>query len=288
MKNLEENIYNKKEIKVIENGFLNRKFKNKDGHVHTNYCPHGTLDKMEAYIIEAIENNLEEISFTEHMPLPKNFIDPSPLKDSAMKEGDIELYLREGFYLKRKYKNQIKINLGFEVDYIDGYEKESAFLLNQYGKFIEDSILSVHFIKGNLRYYCIDFSVEEFRKIINDLGSIENLYEVYYDTLIRAIKSDLGMFKPKRIGHLNLVRKFNKEFPYDYTKHLEKIEEILSLIKDRGYELDFNLAGLRKKHCGELYLEGVILKKAIEKNIPLILGSDSHSSKYIKEIKSFL
>lgn len=28
-----------------------------------------------------------------------------------------------------------------------------------------------------------------------------------------ALKSDLGPYKPKRIGHLNLVRRFNKEFP---------------------------------------------------------------------------
>lgn len=62
-----------------------------------------------------------------------------------------------------------------------------------------------------------------------------------------ALKSDLGPYKPKRIGHLNLVRRFNKEFPYNYEKHISKIEEILDLIKEKGYELDFNIAGLRKK-----------------------------------------
>ncbi len=71
-------------------------FKNKDGHVHTKYCPHGSDDNIEDYIEEAIKYKLDEISFTEHLPLPENFIDPSPLKDSAMKLEEMESYLKEG------------------------------------------------------------------------------------------------------------------------------------------------------------------------------------------------
>ena len=103
-----------------------------------------------------------------------------------------------------------------------------------------------------------------------------------------ALKSDLGPYKPKRIGHLNLVRRFNKEFPYNYEKHISKIEKILDIIKEKGYELDFNIAGLRKKECNEFYIEGKVLEMAIEKDIPMVLGSDSHSAKYIKCIKEFL
>ncbi|HBZ6545936.1 TPA: histidinol-phosphatase HisJ [Clostridium perfringens] len=263
-------------------------FKNKDGHVHTKYCPHGSDDNIEDYIEEAIKYKLDEISFTEHLPLPENFIDPSPLKDSAMKLEEMESYLKEGHELQEKYKDKIKVNIGVEVDYIEGYEIETELLLNKYGKYLNDGILSVHMIKGNKRYYCIDFSEKEFKKIINDLGSLEELYNKYYDILIMALKSDLGPYKPKRIGHLNLVRRFNKEFPYNYEKHISKIEEILDLIKEKGYELDFNIAGLRKKECNEFYIEGKVLEMAIEKGIPMVLGSDSHSAKYIKCIKEFL
>lgn len=263
-------------------------FKNKDGHIHTQYCPHGSKDNMEAYVEEAIKCGLDEMSFTEHLPLPKNFEDPSPLKDSAMGIERIEEYLKEGQVLREKYKDKIKINIGVEVDYIEGYEKEIKELLNKYGAFLSDGILSVHMIKGNKRYYCIDFSVEEFEKIIDDLGSIDEVYNKYYDTLIMALESDLGTYKPKRIGHLNLVRKFNKEIPYNYEKHLPKIEKILNIIKEKGYELDFNIAGLRKEECEELYIEGKVLDMAIEKEIPMVLGSDSHSSKYIKCLKEFL
>lgn len=263
-------------------------FKRKDGHIHTQYCLHGSKDNMEDYVEEAIKYALDEMSFTEHLPLPKNFEDPSPLKDSAMEIEKIEEYLKEGQLLQEKYKDKIKINIGVEVDYIEGYEKGIKELLNKYGDFFSDGILSVHMIKGNKGYYCIDFSIEEFQKIIEDLGSLDEVYNKYYDTIIMALESDLGPYKPKRIGHLNLVRKFNKEFPYNYEKHLSKIEKILNIIKEKGYELDFNIAGLRKEECGELYVEGKVSDMAIEKEISMVLGSDSHSAKYIKTLKEFL
>lgn len=265
------------------------KFKSKDGHVHTSYCPHGTDDEMESYIIEGIKLGLSEISFTEHLPLPRNFDDPSPLKDSAMDFNDLQPYLDECEELKLKYSSKIKVNIGVEVDYIEGYEEEIKKVLDDYGSFLDDGVLSVHMIKGRKdKYYCIDFSAEEFQKIIDDLGSLEEVYNKYYDTLILALNKDLGEYKPKRIGHLNLIRKFNKKFPYDYNKFLPKIENILDIIKEKGYELDFNIAGLRKEECGELYVEKEILKLAMDKKIPMILGSDSHSSKYIKTLKDFL
>lgn len=265
------------------------KFNKKDGHVHTSYCPHGTDDEMESYIIEGIECELNEISFTEHLPFPRDFEDPSPLKDSAMEHSDLKLYLDEGQGLKLKYSNKIQVNIGVEVDYIEGYEKQIKDGLNQCGPFLDDGILSVHIIKGSgENYYCIDFSSEEFQKIIDDLGSLEAVYNKYYDTLILALNSDLGEYKPKRIGHLNLIRKFNKKFPYDYKKFLHKIEKIMDLVKENGYELDFNVAGLRKEDCGEFYIDKELFKLAKNKGINMVLGSDSHSSKYIKTIKEFL
>ena len=56
----------------------------KDGHIHTPYCPHGTDDKFEQYVEKAIKVGLDEISFTEHFPLPKGFTDPAPNNDSSI------------------------------------------------------------------------------------------------------------------------------------------------------------------------------------------------------------
>ncbi len=47
--------------------------------------------------------------------------------------------------LKKKYKREIKIHVGFEVDYLPGFEDWTSDFLNEYGKQIDDSILSLHF-----------------------------------------------------------------------------------------------------------------------------------------------
>ena len=67
----------------------------KDGHIHTPYCPHGTLDPFHVYIEKAIQNNFQEISFTEHAPLPENFIDPTPDQDSGMDIKQLEQYIND-------------------------------------------------------------------------------------------------------------------------------------------------------------------------------------------------
>lgn len=256
----------------------------KDGHVHTPYCPHGTNDTFDDYVKKAIEVGLDEISFTEHFPLPEGFKDPAPDDDSSIKLNQIEDYLKDVNDIKEKYKDKIKINVGAEVDYIEGYEEGIKSLLDQYGKNLEDSVLSVHMIKIKDQYYCMDFSGEEFDKIVGLLGSVEEVYTLYYETLIKAVNSDLGKYKPKRIGHLNLVRKYNKKHPYDYSKN-KKLEELVKLISEKGYELDYNVAGLFKEDCGETYISGYLAELVKKYNIKVVLGSDSHSAKYIDKYK---
>ena len=230
----------------------------KDGHIHTPYCPHGTDDSFEEYMQKAIQVGLDEISFTEHFPLPEGFEDPAPAKDSSIEADKMESYINDVKKIKEKYKDKIKINIGAEVDYIEGFEEEIKNNLNKYGEYLEDSILSVHMIKIEDKYYCMDFSCEEFEKIVNLLGSVESVYNLYYETLIKD----------------------NKKFPYDYSNN-KKLKELVKLISDRGYELDYNIAGLFKEDCGETYISGYLAELIKQYNIKLVLGSDSHSAKYI-------
>jgi histidinol-phosphatase (PHP family) len=179
----------------------------KDGHVHSHYCLHGSDDTFQMYIENAIKAGIDEISFTEHFPLPRGFEDPSPQKDSSMDVEELEKYIKELQIVKKFYSGVIKINIGVEVDYIEGFEEKIKELLNKYGKDFEDSILSVHMVKYNSKYYCIDYDKDSFGELVDILGGVDKVYDLYYDTLKKAINSDLGMYKPKRIGHLNLVRR---------------------------------------------------------------------------------
>ena len=117
----------------------------------------------------------------------------------------------------------------------------------------------------------MDFSSEEFEKLIDLLGSVEAVYNLYYETLIKAVNSDLGAYKPKRIGHLNLVRKYNKKYPYDYSKN-QRLKELVELISEKGYELDYNVAGQFKEDCGETYISGYLAELVKKHNIKVVLG----------------
>lgn len=248
-----------------------------DGHIHTPYCPHGSNDSWEEYIEQAIIQNFTEITFTEHAPLPMGFKDPTPEMDSAMKVDHLEDYINHLQILKRKYTKKLKINIGLEVDYIIGFENETKKFLNQYGPYLDDSILSVHFLKKDERYFCLDYSLEEFNNMIHHFGSIEEIYHGYYSTLKHSITADLGTFKPHRIGHITLVHKFQKQYPCVHS-YENMINEILDLIQIKNLQIDYNGAGIVKPFCQETYPPSWVVKKAMNKGIPLVYGSDAHSA----------
>jgi histidinol-phosphatase (PHP family) len=250
----------------------------KDGHIHTPFCPHGSTDSFEQYIERAIELGYTEISFTEHAPLPAAFTDPTPEQDSAMKMIDLDKYLFTVGELKKRYSNDIKINAGLEIDFIIGYEDETTRLLEEIGPHLDDSLLSVHFLRHNDEYFCLDYSPEMFEKIVNQFGSVTAVYHTYYNTLLRAVTADLGPYKPKRIGHITLVHKFQKKFPCPKSM-ADSIINILDEIKKQDLELDYNGAGVKKPLCGEPYPPNWVIKEAMQRNIRIIYGSDAHCAK---------
>lgn len=249
-----------------------------DSHVHSPFCPHGSKDSFVEYIERGIKLGLQEITFTEHAPLPKGFIDPTPEKDSGMDAALLYTYLEELQQLKQQYKDCITIKSGLEIDYIEGFEQETKAFLNEIGTFLDDSILSVHFIEHNHKWYCIDYSDDEFGNISTELGSIDAVYTKYYDTLQKSINADLGIYKPKRIGHITLVHKFQHRFSAAKSFD-DRVYHILEQIQRQNYELDYNGAGAIKPLCREPYPPERFAKRAVELGIPLRYGSDAHQAK---------
>ncbi len=248
-----------------------------DGHVHTPFCPHGSSDSLELYVERAIELGFQEMTFTEHAPLPESFPDPAPTRDSSMNRADLERYFSAIDKIKEKYRKDIRVNTGLEMDYIRGYEMETADLLNEVGPVLDDSILSVHFLNAESEWICMDYSATEFRRLAERTGSVENIYRLYYETVHESVLSDLGPYKPKRIGHMTLARKFQKKFPVQQDFKPE-ILTILNDVKRLGLELDYNGAGTVKPGCLETYPPGWAAVEAYRLGIPLIYGSDAHTA----------
>ncbi|MBM7648806.1 histidinol-phosphatase (PHP family) [Bacillus ectoiniformans] len=257
----------------------------RDGHIHTPYCPHGTSDSFESYIEEAIEQGYQQLTFTEHAPLPEGFVDSTPTKDSGMKRSLLDSYVSALQMAKKNYQNEIDIKIGLEVDYIEGFERETTEFLNEYGPLLDDSILSVHFLKKGDSWHCMDYSAELFEEMIHLYGSATAIYETYFHTVAQSIKADLGIYKPKRIGHITLVHKFQHRFPCE-KNFTSELRDLLLAIKEKGYELDYNGAGAIKPLCQEAYPPIHIAQEAYKLGIPLVYGSDAHQAKDIGQGRS--
>jgi len=251
----------------------------RDGHTHTEFCPHGSREATELFIQRAIELGFETYSLTEHPPLPVHFRDPAPDRSCGMVPQDLEPYLNHAKELSVRFSHQIVVKVGLEVDFIPGFEGEIRHLLDQAGSELRDSVLSVHFLPGKEGWRCIDYSAEDFKQGLLDIyGSIESVHEAYWLTVKQAVEADLGPFKPRRIGHLSLVHKFQKKFPLQDPKRFQPdVCEILDRIQAKGMELDLNAAGLFKPDCQEFYPPPWILREALQRKIPFVYGSDAHS-----------
>ena len=246
-----------------------------DGHIHTPYCPHGSADTLEQYIEKAIKNGFKQLSFTEHAPLPKSFSDPTPMQDSGMKWSLVDNYFSELLKVKKDYANDITILIGMEVDYIDGYEDETTIFLNDYGPLMDDSILSVHFLKAHKQYTCIDYSKDVYLQFAKSVGGIKHMYKLYYETVMKSIQANLGPFKPTRIGHPTLIHKFQLAHD-EKIQDDEWIKQTLRAIQQAGYTIDFNSAGLSKPFCLETYPPLEYMSFINEIKLPYIFGSDAH------------
>lgn len=247
-----------------------------DKHMHTQFCPHGTKDAMEQYVKVAIQKELDEITFTEHAPLVIE--DPVETKDSAMIEKDVYSYLKEARGLKAKYGHKIAINVGFEIDYIEGYEEKTQLFLEKYPETIPHSILSVHFIKlENDSYFCIDYSADSFIKKADEVG-FETLYKSYEKSLLKALSLPYGEMTPKKIGHINLIHKFINA--YDYVDPIDW-DKLLKIAKGNHYRLDYNYAGIDKKDYGKTYPDAGMVEKAKILGLELETGSDAHKAEEV-------
>jgi histidinol-phosphatase (PHP family) len=247
----------------------------RDAHIHSPFCPHGTKDSFKLYIEKAINNGFTDISFTEHAPAPQGFMDTVPDQDSFLQPNMLEPYILELQQLKKQYAHDISIKIGLEVDFIEGFEKETTQLLNEIGPTLDDSILSVHFLLNEQKYSCIDFSPPSFIHFAQQFASIEDVYSLYYKTVQDSISADLGPYKPKRIGHPTLIHKFQHAHSVIVDDY-EMILKTLELMNLNQYELDVNSAGLAKQFCLEPYPPTRYILLAKEMGIPLVFGSDAH------------
>ena len=257
-----------------------------DGHTHTELCPHGSGEATEKMIQRAIQLGFQRYCITEHAPLPPAFRDQyegtlAGYTEASLREDQVADYLALANGLKPKYAGQIEISVGFEVDFLPEHVAWTRDFLNTYGPRTQESILSVHFMRGlRQHFWCVDMSTDDFAAGFGQwLKTPQRVFEQYYQTVLASVQADLGPYAPQRIGHMSLVRKYQDYFgltePLD-VHNLQLVDQTLALVKQQRRQLDLNLAGLYKPYCNDFYPGEQILQRAQKLDIPLVYGADAH------------
>lgn len=244
-----------------------------DWHVHSGFCPHGSGRSTEEILLERIEQGATLVGFAEHAPFPDGFIDPSPLRDSAIRPQDMEPYLDELERLRDKYAQTCLVRIGFEFDYIPGREEAILEFVERYESRIDHALLSLHCLRDR----CVDFSAAEMQRLIDDHfgGSIAGLYREYYETLARAIRYPWHFPFPVAIGHFDLVKKFRPDFPIDPVIALEAALPALEALAGGELGVEINTSG-RQKPCREIYPTPPLIAELQRRGVRLQHGSDTH------------
>ncbi len=223
-----------------------------DYHMHTSFSDDSDYP-MEDCVRRAIELGLEEICFTEHTDFGT--------KDAST-NCDAKAYYKEWRRCRALYADRICLKFGMEFGMQTGTVGEFQQLFNRYP--FDFIILSCHQVDNQFFY------IQQFQQ-----GRTQQEYnERYYEEILKVVQQydDFSI-----LGHLDMIKRYDKQGEYPFAKVKDILAEILKLTIQKGKGIEVNtscyrygLPDLTPSHdILELYrdLGGEIIT----------IGSDSHS-----------
>ncbi|KAL1961449.1 hypothetical protein VTO42DRAFT_177 [Malbranchea cinnamomea] len=243
-------------------------------HSHSGqFCPGHAKDSLEEVIQTAIQQGMRVFCLTEHMPRESIDLYPEEIEANATYESLLAneaAYFEEAQRLRKKYESQIKILVGFEIDWIRSSSLDliQASLARFPFDLFVGSVHHVHTIP-------IDFDRAMYlqaREVAG--GTDEKLFEDYFDAQLEMLKA----LKPLVVGHFDLIR-LKSDDPErsfrQWPRVWEKILRNLDFIADYGGILELNSASLRKG-MSEPYPKAEICKEFLARGGRFCLSDDSH------------
>lgn len=218
-------------------------------HTHTKRCGHAKGND-EDYVKAAIKMGYDTIGFSDHAP----YLFPDG-HDSGfrVKKKDAEDYVNSVRALQEKYKDQIDIKLGFELEYFPRlHEKEIEYLK---GFKYDYLILGQHFT---------DNEYESYAKYTGTATPSAVTLDKYISQLILGAKSGDFLY----VAHPDLIN-----FTGDKELYLKKMRYMLQALKEIGIPLEFNFYGFFEKRN---YPNYDFWKMVAEIGNPVVIGLDAH------------
>ncbi len=235
-------------------------------HTHTLRCGHASMDDERAYVESAIKAGFCELGFADHSPMPLPIdVDPADcthFMNIRMTMRETEDYVSKLLSLREEYKNDIKIHIGFEVEYLPE---------------IFDTLLSF------LNSFPTDYIImgQHFNTIFTDkiayFGTAtrsESILDQYVDLVCRGLET--GKFT--YLAHPDLCH-----FHGSLETYEKGMTRLIETAKANNVPLEVNLLGYDSlRH----YPNSVFWALAGDIGCDVILGSDAHEPNKIRPDKA--
>ena len=225
-----------------------------DSHMHTPLCKHAVGEPFE-YAESGKKAGLKGIIMTCHSPMPKGFS-----SDVRMSIDEFPYYVQSVEQTRKKYEGNFEVLLGIESDWFPGMED---WLIELHEK------AHFHYIIGSVHPF-----VQEYKTQFNNGNPLE-FQKGYFNHLADAAESRLF----DCISHPDVVKNM---FPleWDFSKLRDTVDDCLNRIKDCGTAMELNTSGLNKSFP-EMNPGKEMLTMMKERNIPVVISSDSHTPKRV-------
>ena len=216
---------------------------------------------MEDYVKAALTKGLHKITFLEHLEVKILTHNRTWLTTDKIDE-----YFRRGRLLKKKYGNCIKIFLGVEIGYNPEELEAINLLLNEYPW--ENIGLSYHFYFFDGRHFNMMSRNQKHLTVLEKIG-LDNIADHYFTTLINA----LDHITCDKICHIDAVLRHIPTFKLT-GRHQLLVDTLLARMKKKRIALEINTSGFAIGN--QPYPCAQITKKALDLDLPLVIGSDAH------------
>ena len=226
-----------------------------DSHMHTPLCKH-SRGKPQEYAQEAEKKGLKGIIVTCHSPMPYGW---NPKVRMSINQFDE--YVDMVQEARDEYAGRVDVRLGMESDYMPGMEGWIEDLHNR---------ADFHYILGSVHP-----QTDEYKQIYLTGYSRLEYEQSYFENLANA--AETGLYDC--LSHPDIVKIVHSN-QYKVGDHLDTIKKALDRIAKTGIAMELNTSGLHKTYR-EMNPGMEILNEMSERDIPVVLGSDSHEPRRV-------
>lgn len=223
-------------------------------HTHTARCRHASGTDRE-YVENAIAAGIKTLGFSDHAPYL--FKNPAYYSTYRMFTDELFDYAESVRALAKEYEKDIRILLGFELEYYPDFHKDEMAFLSQVSP--DYCIMGQHFLG-------------------NEIGEIYSGHLNKPAQLTRYVSQVLEGLSTGDFAYLAHPDLAGYDFPY---AHIQK--EYLRLCegaKALNIPLEINLLGLlTNRH----YPNKMLFEIAAKVGNDVVLGVDAHEPKYLKD-----